>query len=74
MAARRAECRVRVWHRELRDLTADRLGSLGATTVAGGLRISLPSLTLLTTTWEHQWRSNNTAIDRVTLSITQSFP
>jgi hypothetical protein len=56
------------------DLTADRLGSLGASTAAGGVRIALSSLTLLTATWEHQWRSNNTAIDRLTLSIMQSFP
>jgi hypothetical protein len=56
------------------QLTADRLGSLGASTLATGLRIRTPSLTEVTSTWEHQWRSNNTAIDRVTLSIVQSFP
>ena len=56
------------------DLTADRLGALDATTLAAGVRISTPSLTALTTTWEHQWRSNNTAIDRLTVSIVQSFP
>ena len=56
------------------DLTADRLDALGATTVATGLRINTPSLTVVTGTWEHQWRSNGTAIDRLTLSIVQSFP
>jgi hypothetical protein len=56
------------------QLTADRLGSLGASTVASGLRINTPSLSQLTATWEHQWRSNNTALDRLTLSITQAFP
>jgi len=56
------------------QLTADRLGSLGASTVATGLRINTPSLSQLTATWEHQWRSNNTALDRLTLSITQAFP
>jgi Tfp pilus assembly protein PilF len=56
------------------QLTADRLGSLGASTLATGLRVNMPSLTQLTATWEHQWRSNNTAIDRLTLSIVQSFP
>ena len=55
------------------DLTADRLSSFGATTVAAGLRIRMPSLTHVTTTWEHQWRSNDTAIDRVTLSVVQAF-
>ena len=54
------------------DLTADRLGALGATTLAVGARISLPSLTMLTTSWEHQWRSNSTAIDRLTIAIVQT--
>jgi hypothetical protein len=35
------------------DLTADRLGSLGASTAAVGMRIGMPSLTVLHTTWEH---------------------
>jgi YaiO family outer membrane protein len=56
------------------QLTADRLGSLGATTVAGGIRINAPLLTVITTTWEHQWRSNDTSIDRVTVSLLRSFP
>jgi len=56
------------------DLTADRLSALGATTVASGVRISTASLTVITTTWEHQWRSNNTAIDRLTLSLVHTFP
>jgi Tfp pilus assembly protein PilF len=56
------------------DLTADRLGALGASTLAAGLRITAPSLTVVTTTWEHQWRSNDTAIDRLTLSVVQSLP
>jgi tetratricopeptide (TPR) repeat protein len=55
------------------DLTADRLRLLGATTLAGGFRIRVPSLTVLTTTWEHQWRSNDTTSDRVTVAIVQSF-
>ena len=55
------------------DLTADRIGSLGATTVAGGVRIDLPSLTRITTTWEHQWRSNSTTIDRLTVSVIQAI-
>jgi hypothetical protein len=56
------------------DLTADRIGSLGATTLAGGVRIDLPSLTRITTTWEHQWRSNSTTIDRLTVSVIQAIP
>jgi tetratricopeptide (TPR) repeat protein len=56
------------------DLTADRISSLGATTMAGGLRFDLRSLTRITATWEHQWRSNDTRIDRFTVSIVQSIP
>jgi hypothetical protein len=56
------------------DLTADRLGSLGASTAAVGMRIGMPSLTVLHTTWEHQWRSNDTTLDRVTVALVQSFP
>ena len=55
------------------DLTADRLLNFGANTIAAGLRIRVPSLTFVTSTWEHQWRSNNTSIDRVTLSVVQGF-
>ena len=55
------------------DLTADRLGSLDATTIAAGLRVRVPSLTFITTTWEHQWRSNETRVDRLTLSVVRAF-
>ena len=56
------------------DLTADRVSSLGAHTAAAGLRFNLPSLTAVTTTWEHQWRSNATTVDRFTVFIQQAFP
>jgi YaiO family outer membrane protein len=55
------------------DLTIDRLAFLGATTVAAGLRIRMPSLTSVSATWEHQWRSNETRIDRFTVSLVQTF-
>jgi hypothetical protein len=55
------------------NLTADQLGSLGTTTLAGGVRIDVSSLTRITTTWEHQWRSNQTTIDRFLLSVMQSI-
>jgi hypothetical protein len=54
-------------------LTAD-LSQIGSHTLAGGVRIAMPSLTMLTATWEHQWRSNSATLDRVTLSIVQSIP
>jgi hypothetical protein len=56
------------------DLTVDRIGSLGAHTIALGARFNTPSLTMMTTTWEHQWRSNSTSLDRFTVGIVQSFP
>ena len=56
------------------DLTADRIGSLGANTVAVGASFAAPSLTRITATWEHQWRSNTSTIDRVTVSMAQIFP
>jgi hypothetical protein len=55
-------------------LTADRIGSLGMTTAAGGVHIRMPSLTSLTAAWEHQWRSNETSLDRLTVGIVQSWP
>ena len=55
------------------DLTADRLGALGATTFTAGVRISLRSLTVINGAWEHQWRSNSTNVDRLLLGMVQSF-
>jgi len=56
------------------DLTVDRIGSLGATTLAVGARFNLPSLTTFNANWDHQWRSNSTSINRFTFGIVQSFP
>jgi hypothetical protein len=56
------------------DLTVDRIGSLGTTTLAGGVQVRAASLTVVTTTWEHQWRSNQTTIDRFTVAIGQTVP
>jgi len=55
------------------DLTADRLANLGAHTVAASLRLRTPSLTTVAGTWEHQWRSNDTRVDRVTVLFVQRF-
>jgi hypothetical protein len=55
-------------------LTADRISSLGASTLASGVRISTPSLTAVYATWESQWRSNATHLNRLTVSIVQAFP
>ena len=53
------------------DLTADRVGALGTTTLATGTRIDLKSLTRIVATWEHQWRSNSTSIERLTVAAIQ---
>jgi cytochrome c-type biogenesis protein CcmH/NrfG len=55
------------------ELTLDRVASLGATTAAAGVRVDLRSLTRITAIWEHQWRSNETQIDRVTASVVQTI-
>jgi thioredoxin-like negative regulator of GroEL len=56
------------------DLASDRLGAFGATTAAFGARIRMSGLSQLFVTWEHQWRSNDTALDRLTLAVTRAFP
>ena len=55
------------------DLTADRIRNLGANTVAATVQFRLPSLTSVATTWEHQWRSNDSRLDRLTVVIMQGF-
>ena len=55
-------------------LTADRIGALGTTTLAPGIRIDLKSLTRLSTVWEHQWRSDDTVTDRLTVTLIQVIP
>jgi hypothetical protein len=56
------------------DLTVDRLAHLAASTVAGGVRIGFRSLSVVNATWEHQWRPNDSKLDRVTVSFAQFFP
>jgi cytochrome c-type biogenesis protein CcmH/NrfG len=55
------------------DLTADRIGNLGANTIAATVRIRTPSLTSVATTWEHQWRFDDTRLDRLTVLVMQGF-
>ncbi|HEU4938680.1 MAG TPA: tetratricopeptide repeat protein [Vicinamibacterales bacterium] len=56
------------------DLTVDRVGSLGASTLSFGGRFDLPSLTMITATYEHQWRSNSTTMGRLTIGLVRFFP
>jgi hypothetical protein len=54
-------------------LSVDRLGRFRADTVAGGVRVDLRSLTSLGLGVEHQWRSGDRRITRVTLDLVQHF-
>lgn len=54
------------------QLTADRVGSLGSTTLAGSVKFIAPMFDVVTT-WEHQWRSNDTSIDRLTVALVRYF-
>ena len=54
-------------------LSVDRLGRFRADTVAGGVRIDLRSLTSLGVGVEHQWRSGDRQLTRVTLDLVQHF-
>ena len=56
------------------DLTADRIGALGASTAAGGVSIRLRSMTVIDSIWERQWRSNDSTLNRLTVSLARFFP
>ena len=51
----------------------DRLGRFRADTVAGGVRIDLRSLTSVAVGVEHQWRSGDRQLTRVTVDLVQHF-
>ena len=55
------------------DLTADRIGNLGANTAAATLQFRLRSLTTVVTTFARQWRSDDTRLDRLTVLMAQWF-
>ena len=55
------------------DLTADRIANLGGHTLAASVRLRMATLTTLAATWEHQWRSDDKTLDRVTLLFVQRF-
>jgi YaiO family outer membrane protein len=54
-------------------LSVDRLGRFRADTLAGGFRVDLPSLTSVAVGVEHQWRSGDRQITRVTVDLVQHF-
>ena len=55
-------------------LTAERVGSLGAHTIAAGVRLITPSIAEVHAGWDHQWRSNATTVDRFTLAVVRFLP
>jgi YaiO family outer membrane protein len=54
-------------------LSLDRLGRFRADTVAGGARIDLRSLTSVGVGVEHQWRTGDRQLTRVTIDLVQHF-
>ena len=54
-------------------VSVDRLGRFRADTVAGGARIDLRSLTSVAVGVEHQWRSGDRQLTRVTVDLVQHF-
>ena len=54
-------------------LSVDRLGRFRADTVAGGARIDLRSLTSVGLGVEHQWRTGDRQLTRVTIDLVQHF-
>jgi YaiO family outer membrane protein len=54
-------------------VSVDRLGRFRADTVAGGVRIDLRSLTSFAVGVEHQWRTGDRQLTRVTLDLVQHF-
>jgi YaiO family outer membrane protein len=54
-------------------LSLDRLGRFRADTLAGGVRIDLRSLTSVGLGVEHQWRTGDRQLTRVTVDIVQHF-
>ena len=54
-------------------LSVDRLGRFRADTIAGGARIDLRSLTSVAVGVEHQWRTGDRQLTRVTFDVVQGF-
>ena len=63
------DAHLRVRHRKLRRFDGRSGRNLGSNSVAATLQFRLSSLTLVATTLERQWRSNDTKLDRLTVVI-----
>jgi YaiO family outer membrane protein len=51
----------------------DRVGRFSAHTVGGGLGVDLRTLTTLSATYQYQWRSRDETLNRVLVTLRQSF-
>jgi tetratricopeptide (TPR) repeat protein len=58
---------------DFENFSIDRIGDFRANAVSGGARLDLPTLTSIVAGYQHQWRSGNVSVGRVTLSLQQAF-
>ncbi len=58
---------------DFENFSIDRIGDFRANSLSGGVRLDLPTLTSIRAGYEHQWRSGDTSMGRVTLALQQSF-
>ena len=58
---------------DFENFSVDRIGDFRANTVAGGVRIDLPTLTSVVGNYERQWRTGGVELGRVTVSLRQRF-
>jgi YaiO family outer membrane protein len=54
-------------------LSPDQVGDFDASSISGGLRFDMPSLTSVTGTYEHQWRRDDIRMQRLSISLSQRF-
>ncbi|OFW01402.1 MAG: hypothetical protein A3I61_18210 [Acidobacteria bacterium RIFCSPLOWO2_02_FULL_68_18] len=55
------------------NFSSDRIGDFRASTVSGGFRLDLPTLTTVVGGYEHQWRRRNIDMGRMTVGLQQRF-
>ena len=58
---------------DFENFSIDRIGDFRANAFSGGARIDLPTLTSVLAGYEHQWRSGDVNMGRVTFSLQQRF-
>ena len=58
---------------DFESFSIDRIGDFRANAISGGARLDLPTLTSILAGYQHQWRTRNVSVGRVTLSLQQAF-